>query len=285
MLDFSQTSRVSTGDYVKLDILLPSVLFLIALAIVFLYTVYEKKVSSLFGGKELRVGHTVVLVVAMGIIVTLLIFVPETAIMVFFLFAYSAILFLFTYLVVPKWYLAVPIPFLFIALYLLGAPYWNIYFFDFFAMIFAISISVYLGSLFTWKTTFAFVVLVTVMDVIQVLITGYMIASSEKVLSLGLPVGIVLPTFPYRGGTTFIGLGDVFLLGLLGVQTTRKYGRKSGLETIASITLVFLLLLTVLLNYDIESFPATVFIVCGWLIALAARYLCKHLYESQNFPR
>jgi presenilin-like A22 family membrane protease len=270
---------------VKLDILLPLVLFLVAVAIVFIYTFYEKKVSSLFGGKELRVGHAVSLVVAMGVIVTVLIFVPEIAIMVFFLFAYSVILFLFMYLVVPKWYLGVPIPFLFIALYFLGAPYWNIYLFDFFAIIFAVSISVYLGSLFTWKTTVAFVVLVTVMDIIQVLITGHMITSGEKVLSLGLPVGIILPTFPYHGGTTFIGLGDVFLLGLLGIQTTRKYGRKTGLESIASITLVFLLLLTVLLNYDVGSFPATVFITGGWLTALTARYLHKYRYEGNNLLR
>lgn len=269
----------------KLDILLPLVLFLVAVAIVVIYTFYEKKVSSLFGGKELRVRHAVSIVVAMGVIVTVLIFVPEIAIMVFFLFAYSAILLLFTYLVVPKWYLAVPFPFLFIALYFLGAPCWNIYLFDFFAIIFAVSISVYLGSLFTWKTTVAFVVLVTVMDVIQVLITGHMITSSEKVLSLGLPVGIILPTFPYLGGTTFIGLGDVFLIGLLGIQTTRKYGRKTGLESVASITLVFLLLLTVLLNYDVGSFPATVFITSGWLAALTARYLYKYRYEGNNLPR
>lgn len=144
-----------------LDILLSSVLFLIAMAIIFLYGKFEKKVDSLFGGKEFRIGHAVLLVAAMGIMVTILVFVPERAIMVFFLFAYSTILFLFTYLLAPKWYLAVPIPVLFIALYL--SPYWNIYLFDFFAIIFAVCISVYMGSLFTWKTTAAFVALLTIM--------------------------------------------------------------------------------------------------------------------------
>ncbi len=266
----------------KLDILLPSVLFLIAVVVVFLHSVYENKVSSLFGGQKLRVEHAVSLVVAMGVMVTVLIFVPELAIMVFFLFAYSAILFLFTYLIVPKWYLAVPVPFVFIALYLLGAPYWNIYFFDFFAIAFAISVSVYLGSFFTWKTTVAFVVLLTVMDVIQVLITGHMIASGEKALSLGLPVGIILPTFPYSEGRTFIGLGDVFLFGLLSIQTKMKYGRKLGLGSIVSTTLFFSLLLTVLLNYDVGSFPATVSIISGWLTALAARYLYKLRYDDNT---
>ncbi|MFQ5837101.1 MAG: hypothetical protein ACE5HG_04520, partial [Candidatus Bathyarchaeia archaeon] len=259
-----------------LDVLLPSVLFLIAVAVVFLYARFEKKVDSLFGGKELRIGHAVLLVAAIGIMVTILVFVPEIAMMVFFLFAYSTILFLFTYLLAPKWYLAVPTPVLFIALYL--SPYWNIYLFNFFAIIFAVCISVYMGSLFTWKTTAAFVAFLTVMDVIQVLITGHMVTSGEKAITLGLPVAIILPTFPSEG-LTFLGLGDVFLFGLLSIQTTRKYGRNFGLASIVSITVVFLLLQTVLLNTDVKSFPATVLVVSGWLTSLGARYLYKsHMF-------
>lgn len=255
-----------------LDIVLPSVLFLIAVAVVFLYAKLEKKVDSLFGGKEFRVGHVILLVAAMGIMVTVLIFVPERAMMFFFLFAYSMILFLFTYLLTPKWYLAVPTPVLFVALYL--SPYWNIYLFNLFAIIFAVGISIYMGSLFTWKTTAAFVALVTIMDVIQVLITGHMVTSGEKAVTLGLPVGIILPTFPSKlPYSTLLGLGDVFLFGLLSIQTTRKYGRKFGLVSIVSMTIVFLLLYTILMNYYVESFPATVLVISGWLTALAAKYL------------
>jgi len=259
-----------------LDILLPSVLFLIAVAIVFLYARLEKKVDSLLGGHELRIGHIVLLVAAIGVVVTILVLVPGRAMMIFFLFAYSTILFLFTYLLVPKWYLAVPIPVLFIAIYL--SPYWNIYSFNLFAIIFAVCISVYMGSLFTWKATAAFVALLTIMDVIQVLITGFMVASAEKALELGLPVGIILPTFPYEGAT-FLGLGDVFLFGLLSIETTRKYGRKFGLASIISIAVVFWLLQTILLNTSVESFPATVLVISGWLISLGAKYL----YDLHRF--
>jgi len=255
-----------------LDVLLPSVLFLIAVATIFLYAKFEKKVDSLLGGTELRIGHVVLLVAAIGIIVTILVFVPERAMMVFFLFAYSTILFLFTYLLAPKWYLAVPIPVLFIALYL--SPYWNIYLFNFFAIIFAVCISVYMGSLFTWKTTAAFVALLTIVDVIQVLVTRFTVISAEKALELRLPVAIILPMFPYEGWT-LLGLGDVFLFGLLSIQTTRKYGRKFGLASILSVTIVFLLLQTILLNYDVKSFPATVLVISGWLTSLGARYLYK----------
>jgi len=259
-----------------LDVLLPLVLFLIAIAIIFLYAKFERKVDSLLGGKELRIEHVVLLVATIGIMVTVLVFLPERAMMIFFLFAYSTIVFLFTYLLVPKWYLAVPISVLFIALYL--SPYWNIYLFNFFAIIFAVSISVYMGSLFTWKTTAAFVALLTIMDIIQVIITGHMVTSGEKAIALGLPVAIIIPMFPYEGWM-FLGLGDVFLFGLLSIQTTRKYGRNFGLASIVSITVVFLLLQTILLNTGVESFPATVLIISGWLTSLAAR----HLYKSPMF--
>ena len=259
-----------------LDVLLPSTLFLIAVAIVFLYALYEKKVSSLFGGREFRVGHVVLLVIAMGTLVTVLVFVPEEAIRILFLFSYSAIFFLFTYLIVPKWYLAVPTPVLFVALYF--SPYWNIYSFNFFAIIFAICISVYMGSLFTWKTTAAFVALLTIMDVIQVLITGLMVVSGERALALRLPVAIILPAFPSEGWM-ILGLGDVFMVGLLSIQTTQKYGRKFAFASILSVTIVFLLLQTILLNYGVQTFPATVLVISGWLTALGA----KHLYKSHIF--
>jgi len=267
-----------------LDVLLPSTLFLIAIAIVFLYTFYERKVGSLFGEREFRVGHVVLLVIAIGVVVTVIAFVPGEAIRILFLLSYSAIFFLFTYLIVPKWYLAVPTPVLFVALYF--SPYWNIYSFNFFAIIFAICISIYMGSLFTWKTTVAFVALLTIMDVIQVLITGHMVTSGGKALALGLPVAIILPTFPSEGWM-ILGLGDVFLLGLLSIQAMQKYGRKFAFTSILSETMVFLLLQTILLNYGVQSFPATVLVISGWLTALGLKHLYK-LYafrERQNRVR
>ena len=258
-----------------LDVLLPSVLFLVALAVFFLHARFEKKVDSVFGGTELNTWQVVLLVAAIGSVVTILVVVPKMAMTVFFLFAYSTILFLFVYLFAPKWYLAIPIPVLFIALYL--SPYWNIYLFNSFAIIFAVCITVYMGSLFTWKTTVVFVGLLTIIDIIQVLITKFTVISAEKALELGLPVGIILPTFP-NAGMTFLGLGDVFLFGLLTIQTTHKYGRKLGLTSIVSMTVHFLLLQTILLNTNVESFPAAVLVVSGWITMLGA----KHLYESHT---
>jgi hypothetical protein len=261
------------------DVFLPSVLFLIGIIIVFLYSRLDKKVGQLFGGQELRLEHIVLLVAAMGAMVTLLVFVPDQSMLVLFSFAYVVSLFLFTYLFVPKWYVAVVPPVLFILSFLY---FWNIYLFNIFAVIFGISISVYMGSLFNWKTTLGLVSLMTVIDIIQVLVTRFTVASAQKALDLGLPVGIMVPTIPFTGGYTFLGLGDVFFLGLLGIQSTRKYGRKFGLASIATMAVVFFLFQTFMLNSTIQDFPATVFVISGWLTALAARHLYNRFTSKRK---
>jgi hypothetical protein len=260
------------------DLLLPSVLFLIGMVVIFLYSRLEKKIESLLGEKEFRLWHIVMLVVATGIMVTVLVFIPEQSLLLLFTFAYAAILFLFMYLFVPKWYLAITPPVIFIIFFLY---FWNIYLFNFFAILFGISSSIYMGKLLTWKTTAVFIALLTLIDIIQVLVTRFTVASAEKLLELGLPVGIILPTFPFVGGSTFLGLGDIFLLGLLVIQNTRKYGRKFGFASIISIVVVFFLFQTTLLNSAIQHFPATVFVVSGWLTSLEARYLYYLLSKKE----
>ncbi len=253
------------------DVFLPSVLFLIGVIVVFLYSRLDKKIDRLLGGQELQLKHIILLVAAIGTMVTVILVIPEHALLGLFIFAYTAILLLFTFLFVPKWYLALVPP----VLFLLSFFYcWNIYSFNFFAIIFGISVAVYMGSLFTWKTTVAFAALVTVMDIIQVLITGHMEEAFETAKTLGLPAFIKLPMFP-TVGLTYLGLGDLFLFGLLSIQTTRKYGRNFGLKSTILMAIVYLLLQTVLLNYYplTNSFPASVLVISGWLTVLAARYL------------
>jgi len=267
------------------DVSLPLTVFLITAAVLFLYTKLGQKVKSLLGGKELTTRHTVLLVAAMGVMITVLgwtiIQIPDLAIMVLFLYAYSMMLFLFTYLVVPKWYLAVLTPALFVALFILfrDTYVWTPYLMNLFAIIFAICISVYMGGLFSWKTTALFVVLLTLMDIVQVLITGFMIGASEKMITLRLPVMIIVPTFPSEGHI-MLGLGDIFLSGLLSIQTMQKYGKKFGLVSVGAIVIVFLLLENLLINLNITAFPATVFVISGWLTAVGARHFFKSLSQS-----
>ncbi len=262
------------------DVLLPLVLFLAMLTTLFFYSRYEKRIGSVFKEVKFRYYHGILLVVAAGVMVSVLVFIPGDAIRVLYLCVYFLGFFLFTYMVVPRWYLAFLTPVLFIALYF--SPYWNLFTFNLFALVFAVFVSVYLGSLFTWKTTAAFVVLLTIMDIVHVLITGFIVESAERLVGeLRLPVVIILPTFPSEGFFNILGLGDIFLAGLLGVQTAQKYGKKFALASIATMAAVFLILQTVLLNYYDQAFPATVLVISGWLTALAAR----HLYQLSLLRR
>ena len=254
------------------DIMLPSALIFISLAIVYLYAKLEKRVKTLFEEREFTIRDALLLVIAMGGMVTALVFVPSQAILVLFLWVFSVALFMTTYLISQKWYLGFIGPAIFLALYFLfkDTAVWKWYLLDLFAIIFIIFITVYVGSFFTWKTTFAFAFFLTIMDVIQVLYTGYMITTSRKVFDLALPIFIVLPVVPSLQFLMALGLGDLFLTGLLSIQTEKKYGKRFAVLTILSMAVVFGIVEALMLTYFPEqALPATVMIFSGWLIALS----------------
>jgi presenilin-like A22 family membrane protease len=264
------------------DVVLPTVLFLVTAATLYVHSKYEMRGESIFEERKLDYRYAVIMVVATGIMASVLLLIPDKAVMIFFMSTYSLLLFLFTYLVAPKWYLSFLPPALFIAIYF--SPYWmfNVFgvywIFNVFGIVFAILVSVLLGSLFEWKTTAVFVALITIIDVVQVLVTGHMVESGRILVELRLPVMVILPTFPYMGGLFALGLGDFFLSGLLSIQTAQKYGRKLGLASAMAIAVVFLVFQTVLLNFNVQAFPATVIVISGWLITLATQYL----YQSNR---
>jgi len=254
------------------DIALPTAVFLIALVSTLVYGKAEKRVKTMFEDKEFSIRDAALLVVAMGTMVSVLVVFPTQAILVLFLWVYSVALFMVIYLISKKWYFGPIGPAVFLALYFLfrGTSLWNFWLLDLFAVIFVVFITVYIGSLFTWKTTLVFALILTIMDVIQVLITGYMVKTSEKIISLYLPVFIVLPVVPYLTPTLGLGLGDLFLTGLLSIQTTKKYGRRVALSALLSISIVFGIVEVFMLNYFPEqALPATVMIFGGWLIAIS----------------
>ena len=104
------------------DVVLPSVLFLVGVAVVFLYSKLSSKVSSVLGGQQLQLKHIILLVAAMSTMITVLVFIPAQSLFILFSFAYVVILFLFSYLLVPRWYIAVVPPVLFILAFMY---FWN----------------------------------------------------------------------------------------------------------------------------------------------------------------
>lgn len=262
----------------QFDIILPTVIFFITIAIIFFYGKYKRRIKSLLEERELKIRDVVLMVALMGVMVTGLVFVPQYAVLTIFLCMYSLILYSATYLIIPKWYLAVLTPAVFIQLYFFS---WNTVLLDIFATIFVIFISVYLGSLFTWKTTAIFASLLTVMDIIQVLGTKFMVKSAGKMLTLQLPVMIVVPTFPVDIGPIALGLGDLFLSGLLSVQTAEKYGKKTGCLSAFFIAVTFAIFEFIQLHSGFHALPATVFVVTGWLVSLGVQYL-RILYRKKR---
>ena len=98
-------------------------------------------------------------------------YIHQYALLSIFFFAYTIIL-LSAFLFVPKWYSEVVAPIQLILLFLLLLEQLSV---DHFCNNFGINISLFVGILFTWKTTAALTALLTIMYTIQVLITGNMV--------------------------------------------------------------------------------------------------------------
>lgn len=81
-----------------LDIAMPLTLFSITLLAMFLNEKVESKLKKAFEERELRVRDAALLVAAVSIMVSTIVFIPQMAIIILFLFAYCTLLFLFTYL-------------------------------------------------------------------------------------------------------------------------------------------------------------------------------------------
>jgi hypothetical protein len=259
----------------EIDFLLPLSVFLIIASSIFLHEKFEKKMRSIFEGKKLGMREVVLMVFLMGIMVTLITFIPGYAIQILFISAYAYMLLVFTYIVLGKWLLAIFPPAIFVAAYLLVK---NIYVVNVFVAIFSMMIIIYLSPLFSWKITLAFAALLTVMDVIQVFGTGYMVESASKMIGLRLPVALILPTYPSQK-LMAIGVGDIFLSGLLSIQSALKYKREVGLLSAAMISLAMFIFEFLVLNLPLKiaGFPATIIVLLGWFSAIGSIYLKKKM--------
>jgi len=258
--------------------------------------------------------------------------VPQMAVMVIFLFAYSALLFIFTYIfsdfrktkaqffcaaflvasfiaatislfsmnvlrglsaygaiafyclssfsfvaivyeetrksVGRRWYLAFLPSALFLILYAFysRSPIWFPYLLNMYGVVFAVLIILYLGALFTWKTTIIFAGLITAADIILVLVTGIMIPAARRLEDLGLPVLITMPTIK-------LGLGDFFFAGLLAVQTYKKYGKKRMILSTVAMAVSFFIFEALIPIFGLNAFPGTLMIICGWLVVVLPRLI------------
>lgn len=264
------------------DIAMPVSLLIVTLVSLFLNQKVEGKLKMAFEEREFTTRDAVLLVVLMGVMISFIALATQygliNPIMVLFLFSYSMLLFTFTYLFSnKKWYLGIIPPAIFVALYLgfRDTPFWSLYLVNVYAVIFAVLITLYMASLFTWKSTWIFTILITIADVILVFVTKAMVEAANTGISLRLPIALILPVIPLT--TTedglvrmALGLGDFFFAGLLSIQLLKRYGRKPAIVSIGAMTSAFFLfelyaLYRLLVEKQDVAFPATVIIILGWL--------------------
>ncbi|MEM2342306.1 MAG: hypothetical protein QXX94_05930 [Candidatus Bathyarchaeia archaeon] len=267
----------------KIDFLLPLSLFLIVTLSLLLSEKIEKKIKMILGEKKLGTREIFLMVISMSIMVSLIILLPTYWIQILFIIAFSYMLLIFTYLLLGKWFLAIIPPAIFVASYLLIYTMMEDILIvntviSIFTAFFAVMIITYMNSLFSWRITVLFAVLLTVMDVIQVFLTTHMIEAANKMITLRLPVAMILPTFPLMGYMV-LGLGDVFLSGLLSTQAAYKYGRRAGFLIAASISLALFIFEALIFNLEIElrGFPATIIVLLGCLLGLGIHNIEKRL--------
>lgn len=363
-----------------LDIAMPLALFIVSTVALFFSKRTEGKLRITFEKRELRTRDVVILVVmivvAISIIASVSIIEPgqifQNIILLVFLFSYSLLLLIFSYLFSDmkqrnaqlfslgfviagllagtisllepfvdglilyrtlafyglavfaltsiivdvkkkgaqgRWYIAVQPPTLFALLFLFfnvvyeGTPVWYPILLDAFALTFAVLIILYLGSLFTWKTTLIFAALLTVVDTILVLGTGTMVTAAQQFTGLGLPVLVHLPNVPLiaaqEGYVSFfgfaprgLGVGDFFFAGILALQTFKKYGKKAAYMAAIGMTISFaifeaflpeiLVLLEPLLQREIGGFPGTLMIIIGWLPVVVWKVLSHRRQNNQD---
>jgi hypothetical protein len=206
-----------------------------------------------------------------------------------------------------RWYIAVQPPALFVLLFGFfnvvynGTPVWAPVLLDVFALIFAVLIILYLGSLFTWKTALVFAVLITIVDIILVLGTESMVVAAQQFTGLGLPVLVYLPNVPLihttQGGLIFrgLGLGDFFFAGILAIQMFKKFDKKAGFVSVVAMTISFGVfetflpeiarLLGPLLQREIVGFPGTLMIILGWVPVVAWKILSERKQKQQEIEK
>ncbi|MEM1586055.1 MAG: hypothetical protein QXX99_03795 [Candidatus Bathyarchaeia archaeon] len=264
------------------NFLLPISLFTIIALSILLHRRVAERAKEIFGERKISIREVIIIVIFMGILVTIIGLIPSYAIQILFIAALSYTLLIYTYLFSRKVIVSVIPPIMFIAAFLFLNYFLVenilvvILIIDIFSVIFAIIVTTLIGPLFSWKVIMVFAALLTAMDVIHVFMTGHMVEAAGKVTSLYLPLVLLLPRLPSLRGFTVLGLGDIFLSGLLSTYVASRYNPKVGLLTAASISIVFLAFDIIVFNFvpSIRAFPATLLVLVGWLLGMGP-YILK----------
>ncbi|MEM2486494.1 MAG: hypothetical protein QXT06_05630 [Candidatus Bathyarchaeia archaeon] len=245
-------------------------IFIVMMAALLLEEKIGYKKEKIFEKGQISAKDAVLFTISIGALIAIMGIIIKygliEAVSALTIIAFSAILFLFTYLLLGKYrVLAALPPIFFISTYLLlrGTIIWDVILLNIFAVTSAIIAVYFLGTLFTWKSTLIFASLICLLDIYHVFISGAMAELATASINLKLPNMVILQG---KG----LGLGDLTLAGILTIQTLTKKGQKHAALTITSITATFLIfeILFDTFLYKLGVFPATTIIIIGWIPTL-----------------
>jgi hypothetical protein len=111
--------------------------------------------------------------------------------------------------------------------------------------------------------------------------------AATSLLDLGLPILVLLPHIPLQmvqGAISFggLGLGDFFFAGIIATQTRKKFGEKTAVISTIAMAISIGIFYAIQLYYQIQFFPATVNIICGWLPVVAWKMLSERKQKQQS---
>jgi hypothetical protein len=269
----------------------------------YLFSDLKKRTAQIFSLIFCIIGFFIGTISLLGPFFDNITFFRSLSFYLFGIFALSAIIFEFkNQKIRERWFIAIQPMVLFILFFVFfnlayaGISVWSSILMNIYGLLLAVLIILYLGSMFTWKTTFIFAILLTIVDIILVLGTGSMVVAAQQFTNLGLPVLVRLPNIPLRyvDGILLsrgLGLGDFFFAGILSLQTYKKYGKKIGILAALSLTISFgifeaflpeiIQFLEPILQREIGGFPGTLMIICGWLPIVIWKFLSQNKNQRE----
>jgi len=154
--------------------------------------------------------------------------------------------------------------------------YWNTYTFNLIAVLLAISLILLISNIISWSVLKLLFVLLMIMDIALVFITRDMVAFGHKILVLQIPILIHIPF----GEGVSIGLGDIFITGLLSLGFTKEkeFSYNRSLRFVWIIAALFFIILYLVNAYlPHQMYPATIFVGLSFIgaIVLTGYTLCR----------
>ncbi len=243
----------------QIDLILPTVSLIFLNVVLWTYPHVEHRMKRFMEAGEFSVKDALGLALVMAIAVAILAISPSALLLVLSMVGIGFVLNLTSLIVTGNRWLSIILPSIF---YLCFFFFWNIKLLNLFAIILAFGTSLILASTFSWRSSLAFVAILTLIDVIHVFGTKMMVEVGQKGIQLGLPIMLLLPTYPAKGYLGF-GLGDLFVASLITVRNWERFGGRAGLLTSIHIALFLGLMIPIVERFG--ALPATVFISAGWV--------------------